>query len=292
MQSKSILDLKSNKHPFMGESVLFATKHRKEEIIAPLLLDIGMNCIRAEIDTDQFGTFSGEVERSGSVRDTLRKKIKKASSLYPEGRFILASEGSFGPHPIFGFLQTDLECLLLWDREQNLEIYSEYLDTQPVHAQETIRRREDVRSVYEKLQFPSHHVIIHPENFLVPIFKGLQTENEVFEALEFCFADEKVKGVVISNDLRACHNPRRQQAIREAGLLLLEKMKTFCPTCGYPGYAVARGVPGLPCIDCGEPSSVSKSVVFECVNCTFTEEKNRPDGKKFIDPSECEFCNP
>ena len=279
-------------HPFTGEFVLFATKHEKEEIIAPLLLEVGMVCIKADVDTDQFGTFTGEIERTGSVRETLRKKIESAAQSYPNERFVLASEGSFGPHPIIGFMQTDLESLLLWDRKFNFEIYAEFLNTSPVHGEQTLGPRDDFRAVLKGFGFPGHGVIVHPENSVTPIFKGLHREREVAQAMIDCFSASASSRVVVANDLRACHNPTRRTAILEAGKMLIEKLKSFCPSCSYPGYAITRGLPGLPCCECGIASQTAKTVLFECVSCTFSEEKERPDGKKSIEPSECEFCNP
>ncbi|MBC7466229.1 MAG: hypothetical protein H7256_09570 [Bdellovibrio sp.] len=292
MQSDSIANPHEKIHPFAGETVLFATKHQKEEIIIPLLRELGMVCVKAEVDTDQFGTFTGEIERTGSVRETLRKKIKAASLKYPDGRFILASEGSFGPHPIIGFMQIDLESLLLWDRKLKFEIYAEFLDTNPVHGEQTLGPRDDFRTALKNLGFPNHGVIVHPENSVIPIFKGLHREHDVAQAMIDSFCVSTNGRVVVANDLRACHNPTRQAAILEAGKVLLEKLKSFCPSCSYPGYAITKSIPGLPCSDCGEVSQIAKTVLFECVSCKFSEEKKRPDGKKSIEPSECEFCNP
>lgn len=292
MQNDSKVDPKLRLHPFEGELVLFATKHEKEEVIAPVLREVGMVCVKAQVDTDQFGTFSGEVERKGSIRETLRNKIQAASRTYLEGRFLLASEGSFGPHPILGFIQTDLESLLLWDRKLNFEIYAEHLATNPVHGEQTLGPRDDFRAALKALSFPGHHVIAHPENSVTPIFKGLRSEQEVKQAVSDCFAASTAGRVVIANDLRACHNPTRRMAIQDVGKVLLEKLKSLCPSCVYPGYAITRGKPGLICSDCGETSQITKTVIFECVCCGFSEEKERPDGKKWIDPSECEFCNP
>lgn len=67
--------LDRKKHLCMGETVLFATKHGKEDILRPILSELEKNCVANEVDTDQFGIFTGEIERTRSVRETLRKKI-------------------------------------------------------------------------------------------------------------------------------------------------------------------------------------------------------------------------
>lgn len=292
MQGDATKNQIGNRHPFYGETVLFATKHGKEQILGPLLSELDMSCARADVDTDRFGTFTGEVERTGSVRETLRKKIQAASASYKDERFILASEGSFGPHPIIGFLPIDLESLLLWDRKLNLEIYAEFLCTSPVHREQKLRPRDDFQSALKELNFPDHGIIVHPENSVIPIFKGLHSEHEVAQAMIDCFCSSASGRVVLANDLRACHNPTRRTAIFEAGKMLLEKLKSLCPSCSYPGFAITKGIPGLTCSDCGEPSQIAKAVLFECVSCAFSEEKERPEGKLSIGPSECEFCNP
>ncbi len=74
---------------FKGRTLLIATKHRKEQVISPILEEaLGVKCIVSEnIDTDVLGTFTGEVERTNSPLETARMKCE------------LASEGSFGSHP-------------------------------------------------------------------------------------------------------------------------------------------------------------------------------------------------
>lgn len=277
-------------HPFRGETVLFATMHGKEEILTSQLNEVGLTCLGTKINTDEFGTFTGEVERHGSVRETLRKKISAVSS-NQTGRFVLASEGSFGPHPILGFVPTDLESLLLWDRKYDVEIYAEFLCLQPVNGEKLLGPSDDFRNALLQLGFPEHGVIVHPEGKLVPVFKGLHSELKVAQAMLDSFMVSKTAKVVIANDLRACHNPTRRNAISRAGLVLLDKLNSFCPGCAYPGFAIARGMPGLPCAACEEPSAASKELIWECAKCSHSERRARPDGKRTIDMSECEFCN-
>lgn len=283
---------KTREHPFRGKTVYFATKHGKEVLLKPLLAELGVECVVASIDTDQFGTFSGEVERTGSVRETLRKKIKAAADQYLEARLFLASEGSFGPHPILGFIQTDLESLLLWDRETGCEIYAEYLATNPIHAEKKLGPQDDFRTFLEEIKFPDHGVIVHPEGLFSPLFKGLHTESALQQALLDCFAASKTSRVILITDLRACHNANRRDAIFQAGKKLIEALQAQCPTCEYPGFTIVDTRSGLPCRDCGKPSGIAQSVVLACPRCKITEVRPRPDGQIEIDASECEFCNP
>lgn len=285
--------MENNKNLFYeNQKINFATKHEKEKILSPLFSAYGISCQVVEVDTDKFGTFSGEVERTGSVRETLRNKIDAARSKLKNERLFLASEGSFGPHPVVGFLQTDLESLLLFDQQLEIEIYAEFLCTNPVHAEKALGPSDNFRAFLAEINFPDHGVIVHPENSIVPVFKGLHSERAVGKAMFDSFLASTNGRVVLETDLRANHNPTRRNAIFKAGESLVEKLKSLCPSCRLPGFSITRGIPGLPCLACGEPSAIARKVLLECIKCDYQEERTRPDGKSHIDPEECEHCNP
>lgn len=270
----------------------FATKHEKEKILTPLFAPYGIDCQMVEVDTDEYGTFSGEVERTGSVRETLRKKINAAREKLKGERLFLASEGSFGPHPGVGFLQTDLESLLFFDQQLEIEIYAEFLCTSPMHAEMSFGPSDNFRAFLAEVNFPDHGVIVHPENSIVPVFKGLHSERAVERAMFESFLGSHNGRVVLATDLRSNHNPTRRKAIFKAGEILLEKLMSLCPSCGLPGFSITRGIPGLPCLACGKPSAIASKVQLECVKCGYQEERKRPDEKSHIEPEDCERCNP
>jgi len=63
---------------FSGKQAVLATMHGKERVIAPLLEKTGLQlCVSGRVDTDLFGTFSGEIERPASQLETLRLKAEK-----------------------------------------------------------------------------------------------------------------------------------------------------------------------------------------------------------------------
>ena len=283
---------KDNKHPFSGESVFFATKHSKEKVLAPVLEKMGLKCICADVDTDRFGTFSGEVERVGGVREALRLKTVEAAKVNPDSRFLLASEGSFGPHPFIGFLQSDHEALLFVDRELNTEIYVEEISTDTNHAEIEFGPHDDLQTFLKQIGFPEHGVIVKPTGNKDTVFKNLQTFQAVGQAIIDAFLVSTEPKVILSTDMRANFNPTRMKVIEKAGLKLMESLNSFCPECKTPGFAISNGIPGLPCADCGEPSRISKDVLWSCVKCSYSEQKARPDGMRTIPASDCEFCNP
>jgi hypothetical protein len=89
---------------FQGRSLVVATMHGKESVIGPLLQQsLGVNVATAAgLNTDTFGTFSGEVERTVSPIAAARLKCDAAQAL-TGASLVLASEGSFGAHTGNGF---------------------------------------------------------------------------------------------------------------------------------------------------------------------------------------------
>ncbi|MBC7753931.1 MAG: hypothetical protein H7Z71_06815 [Moraxellaceae bacterium] len=284
--------VEKNKHPFGGESVLFATKHSKEKVLAPLLEKLGLKCILADVDTDTFGTFSGEVDRVGGVRETLRLKTSAAAKANPAARFVLASEGSFGPHPFIGFVQSDHEALLFIDRKLNTEIYVEEISTDTNHAEIEFEPSDDLQAFLKQIGFPEHGIIVKPKGRSDIVFKNLPTIQFLEQAIADGFLFSAESKVILSTDMRANFNPTRMKVIEKVGLKLIETLNSFCPECKSPGFAISEGIPGLPCEECGEPSRISKDVLWSCVKCTNTEMKARPDGVVAISATDCEFCNP
>lgn len=61
--------------PYAGCCVVLTTKHHKSVALAPPFETIlGAGMLEYVVDTDQLGTFSGEIKRKGSALETARKK--------------------------------------------------------------------------------------------------------------------------------------------------------------------------------------------------------------------------
>ncbi len=279
-------------HPFSGEVVYFVTKHKKETILGPILEKIGLKCILADIDTDNFGTFSGEVERVHGVRETLRLKISAGKDKFQDARFFLGSEGSFGPHPVLGFVQSDHEALLFVDRKLNTEIYVEEISTDTNHAETEFAHGDDIYPFLKQIGFPEHGIIVRPKGIKSTVFKNFQTFEALEHAIKNAFLVSSKSKVILSTDMRANFNPRRMKIIKKVGEKLLESLNSFCPKCTTPGFAIRLGIPGLPCEECGEPSLIAKNVLWDCIKCDYSEQKARPDGVTTIPGSSCDYCNP
>lgn len=279
-------------HPYSGLTVFFGTQHRKEKAITPVLNSLGINCQSLEIDTDQFGTFSGEIERKGTILETLRKKTKEVFKRMPQARLALASEGSFGPHPVLGFISSDHEALLLVDRELKREFYVDEIFTETNVAERIVSSVKEIQDLLAPVKFPSHALIIHPLENKTVLFKGITNEEELSQAIQTSLKYSTSQKVKVSTDMRAHFNPTRMEMIGKVAQKLSSRLNSFCPNCNAIGFWPAKSIEGLSCEECGKPSRAIKEVLWSCEECHFEEVRPREDGKKSIDPGQCEWCNP
>jgi hypothetical protein len=273
---------------FAGRKMVIATKHRKENVIAPIFeKEFGIKAfVIPEFDTDQFGTFSGEVEREGDPISIARKKCNLAMEL-SNCDLAISSEGSFGPHPYMFFVPADEEFLFFSDKKNDLEIIVKEISTNTNFQSATISTDEELKTFLKKVKFPTHAVILKNEGYCV---KGITDSN---------FLLHEVKGqlnqfgsVFIETDMRAMHNPMRMDVIAKATMQLVDKIKNCCPSCNWPGYGITDVNPGLLCENCQFPTKSTLSYTYRCEKCSYTQEEKYPHGKKMEDPMYCDICNP
>ena len=274
---------------FADNTAVLVSKHKKEEAIAPVLQQLNWQIKVYPLDTDQFGTFSGEIAREGTPLQAARRKIAEAQQKTP-GTIWLASEGSFGPHPEFSFLPMDHELILCYDAANDLEIIAEAMDTDTNYNREEINNWGQLEKFANTAGFPAHGLILKgtKENTPLKIIK----ENNNLEDLRHAYHQLQGYNISAETDMRALYNPKRMQVIAKATQQLTEKIKSLCPNCQTPGFWITENIPGLPCEWCNKPTQMVKSHVYQCQKCSHKEEKARKDGKEFADPMYCNFCNP
>lgn len=286
----------SNLDFFADRTAVLATMHRKETVIVPLLEQLGLTVtVPPQFNTDQFGTFSREIERMGSQIDAARLKATAAMELM-QTELGIASEGSFGPHPAMPFLPCNRELVVLIDPQHQLEWVGEAISTQTNYRQTQVTTWEEVQQFARQVQFPSHGLVViaaeHPNQQVSAqqIIKGLIAEADLLSAFEW--AKQQTSMVWIETDMRALYNPSRMQVIQQATENLIAKLKRLCPACSYPGLDIVQRKSGLPCGLCGQPTALPQAVVYGCQHCGFQQETRYPDGVKTADPTYCEYCNP
>lgn len=272
--------------------LVIATMHKKEDAIAPVLEKVlGVNCIVPKnIDTDQFGTFSGEIERKSSPLEAARMKCYKAMDL-TGCDLAVASEGSFGPHPSMFFIPADDELLVLIDKKNNIEIVARELSTETNFNAKEINSIDELKSFAAFVKFPSHALILKVESQQYQQFiKGISDWEILYQKyFELSSLGHKI---FAETDMRALYNPSRMSVIQKATQKLVKKIKSICPQCKTPGFGITDHRDGLPCSLCGFKTRSTLSYISVCQKCSYTKEDFYPNGKTEEDPMYCDMCNP
>lgn len=277
---------------FEGRTLVIATMHKKEQVLAPILeTGLGVKCILPEhFNSDQWGTFSGEIERSLDPVATAREKCLRAMEL--SGCDLgIASEGSFGPHPNLFFIHADDEILLLIDSKNNIEIISRELSTKTNFNAKTIHTEKELLDFASLADFPTHGLILKGANDSSNrIYKGIVNQNELIHV----FNELKQQNLLVQveTDMRAMYNPTRMSVIETVALKLIKKVQSTCPNCGIPGFDITDIRAGLLCSLCGTPTKSAIAYISICGHCGFTKEVMYPKGKTTEDPMYCDRCNP
>jgi hypothetical protein len=264
--------------------------HQKEQVIAPILNSmLGVTCfVSEELNTDQFGTFSGEIERSLSPFDAARAKCDLAHQ-HTGCDLVLANEGSFGPHPNLFLIPANEELMLLRDYKNNLSIWTSLLSTETNFNSLEISNANQLADFATSIGFPSHGFILLSTD-RTQIRKDFNTLEEANHALA-----ELIKGngrCMVETDMRAMNNPTRMHVIETLTHKLAKKINERCPSCNTPGFDVIRVNSGLPCMACKSKTSSTLSIVKGCISCSHEELIEYPNNKEEEDPMYCNYCNP
>jgi hypothetical protein len=278
--------------PYEGQTLVIATKHGKENVMAPLLEEaLGVKCVVPEgLDTDVLGTFTGEVERTDDPLVTARRKC--AMALEQTGADLaVANEGTFGPHPTLFFQHCDDELIYFLDRREDLHIFTRFMTTETNFNGAEVNRKPDLMRFAEAVRFPSHALILRPgKERNERIVKGLHTWPELLNAWESMLTE--FGQAYAETDMRAMHNPMRMEFIGKVTQRLLDKIASCCPSCGLRGFGITALREGLPCELCGTPTASALSYISECGRCGHVQEQRFPHGKEKESPMYCSVCNP
>jgi hypothetical protein len=265
--------------------------HRKEEWLNPIF-DAAWGCALKPvpgIDTDILGTFSGEVPRPGDVPTTLRRKVALAADRHPEAEVVVATEGSFGPDPVLGWIPLHEEVLLWAWPHAGAELWVTHRSHDTNFSACSESDWGAVRQWAERVGFPAAHLILRRGDGVV-LAKGLRNWTELEGLWRETSAAYGVPS--LETDMRADRNPRRQEALRELARKTVESMHALCPSCGFPGFVPRPASPGAPCRACGAPTRLPAELRAECRQCHAAQSLASPHQLQGVDPGQCDRCNP
>ena len=278
---------------YQGRIATLATKHAKERALAwPLGRGLGPSLlVPTDFDTDTLGTFTGEIPREGTPAEVVRRKARlgMATTHQPLG---LASEGSFGPHPLMPFLPSDFEVLVFVDDEEGFTVSQEVVTTETNYAQERCASFDGALTFAKRVLFPSHALIVRPAGNLDPalIRKGVSDGKTLRHLVQQAIEQSPEHAASIETDMRAHANPTRLRVLRHLATRLARRLRTLCPECECPGFGKIGAEPGLACEECGGPTELILREIHECPRCK--EQRRYPRSGGRASAQYCPLCNP
>lgn len=277
---------------YHGLPIALATRHAKQTAIAPAFHALLHAEVRvADVDTDALGTFTGERPRPGSAPEVCERKARLGMAALGISMGV-ASEGSFGPHPLVPFVAGGVEWMTFVDDTRRLIITEELVADETNFAHCEVTCVDEIVPWLGRARFPSHALIVRPVGADGPIDKGIGTPDALEAAIARAIAASPPGIAHVETDMRAHLNPTRMRVIAQLAERLAARLARRCDACGAPGWGRTDVVWGLPCAWCGDPTSEARADVWHCVACGHREERPRGDGRTAGDPGRCARCNP
>ena len=280
---------------FAGRTLGVATLHGKERVIGPPLVKaLSLKDFRAieGVDTDRFGAFSGEVQRTMDPLSTAIAKAKHGADISGMD-LVIASEGSFGPYPPSSFISCNEEFLVLLDVRDGSTHEFRHLSLDTVFGGEQCSSLKEVAEFARRMKFPSHGLVFRPKEKWeggARVEKGVH-DVERMNAVTTAFISEH-GSVWVETDMRAMKNPTRMKVIEETAERFAKELRMTCPVCQQFFFRITGTMVGLPCGLCGWPTESIRSYVRTCDACAHSDQEARPDGKVMEEPQYCGNCNP
>lgn len=276
---------------YRGAQVALLTQHGKERVLAPIFreaLGARIELVSGD-DTDRFGTFTREVPRLGNQLEAARAKAARAIELSGL-ELAVASEGSFSAGPL-GLGSWNLELVVFVDTARKLEIIGRSYHPGK-HTQASVQNLDELHSAARSAGFPEHALVLRPNDEHDPrCRKGIRSWRDLDREYLAVRRESANGSVFVENDLRAHVHPTRMSHIADAAQDLVRRMRSLCPACGAPGFGVVRMLDGLPCEDCGSPTSQSRGEELGCVACAHRQAVLRSD-RRTATAYYCGACNP
>ena len=278
--------------PYRGQMIAFGTRHGKHHQVRDTFAQVlgAEVVVPTDIDTDQFGTFTGDVPRTLDPVAAARAKAHLGMAA-TTARFGLASEATYGPLPGVGVSGHE-EVLLFLDPGRGIEIIEgeRCLLTPP--AQLRVAAGDDLDHYLHRAGFPEQALVVRYTRggTLSTVAKGVTGRDDLVAATAAARDRSDDGHALLEPDLRAHHNPTRRVVLTRLGQRLAQRLATPCPACACPGYGRTDTERGLPCTACAAPTDLITADVHTCGQCAHQHRVRR--AAITADPRWCPLCNP
>lgn len=176
-----------------------------------------------------------------------------------------------------------------------IEIVGQEFSTEINYSYQMVKSVQEAYAFAKQVGFPEHGLVVMVTPFpksSSEMLKGITTEEQLTEAVKFALSKSTDERIHIETDMRALYNPTRMKNIEKATYNLLKKINHPCPKCHWPGFEVIERKKGLRCAACNFPTEKTRSAIYQCPKCSFSQEVLFPNGLEKADPSQCMYCNP
>jgi hypothetical protein len=271
------------------QTIAFGTQHDKARLVSPFFTVIPELTLReVAIDTDQFGTFSGDIPRVLSPYECALQKAKLAAQAAGT-RYGLGSEGSIGVHPAMPFITSDVEHLVLWDEQEHVALTESVLG--PIATVTgTYSSWDECHTALSGHNFEGNFLICRSPDQSSVVVKGIRSEAELHEAFLACQAESGDQRVTVESDLRAMCSVSRQNNISAVAEKLAARLSRSCPSCEQWGWGLEKNLFGAPCSECGmlSPHALREKVLV----CEYCQFEHTQESFAACSPAQCSVCNP
>jgi len=276
---------------YSGAVIAMGTMHGKEHQVAPPFAEVlgARVIVPAGIDTDQFGTFTGEVARTLEplAAATAKARLAMRVAAVPYG---LASEASYDTW--FGMLAMHEEILVFVDDTRDLQIVEGVNAPGAPGPPRVVDTVDHAVKAAQSFGFPGQGAAVKAsvEDRIQVFGKGITDAETLTAAVNAALAAADDRRAWVEPDLRAHHNPSRRDVLAGLARRLARRLATPCPQCGCPGYGKVAVRDGLPCQACGCPTSLIAAEVHGCAACGLRSTVARRGA--LAEPRFCPRCNP
>lgn len=279
--------------PYFGRLIAVGTKHGKQAQLEPAFRNILGAVLRtpAGLDTDQFGTFTGETPRTGTAVEAARAKARLAMRVSGLACGV-ASEASYGPLTGSGVPGHE-EILLFCDDLRGIEIL-EGLRTPSLPGSSQLVEHCDQVPDSLIAGLPGQALIVRPHDpvpgMATAAIKGIIDTTALRRAVESATSRSADGLAAVEPDLRAQHNPSRRLILERLGVTLAYRLARRCPSCQNPGFGRIATESGLPCRRCATPTPLLNNEIHGCASCAHRVARSVTES--LADPADCPKCNP
>lgn len=274
-----------------GRSLAVATRHGKARALrVPLRRVLGARVFTPrDLDTDALGTFSGEIARTAPPLVTAAHKARLALRAAPEAFAALASEASFGPDPVLGFVPLHHEWLVCVPAVAPQVVIAVGLASHATQFAlcDLVEGRPPDAAWLAQARFPEHALILRALTDPPRMWKALRSHAALLAAWQV--ANSKGTKLQVETDMRAHLNPLRMRQLCRLSMRLAQRLETACPDCAAACFGLQSLSTGLPCRVCGSTTAAIGSERHGCPWCGCTRVLQRAGT---ADPACCPRCNP